>query len=260
MISRNKQLTFLFAVFVVGFVFFPGFVQAMVTDTDRDGLSDSDEFKYFTSSTMVDTDSDGYSDSEEVKNGYSPLVPKKTMGENDHDRDGLSDWLELWFGSKIGVPDTDGDMVSDYDEIMRGLSPTQTSTSTRFIRRIEVDLTTQRLFYFVDRVKIHNFPVSTGNPATPTPPGEYSIMSLIANKRYVGADYNLPGVKWNMAFLGGGYYIHGAYWHNDFGKRTHSHGCINMRTEDAGILYQYMDIGVPVTVTGTTPGRFFVGT
>jgi hypothetical protein len=42
---------------------------------------------------------------------------------------------------------------------------------------------------------------------------------------------------------GQGYSIHGAYWHNNFGYPM-SHGCVNMRPEDAEKIYNWVD---PVT-------------
>ena len=227
---------------------------------DKDGLSDEQEAVYHTDPNNPDTDGDGYSDGVEVEFDYSPhLGDHKRMHESDYDKDGLNDWLERWFGSDMGKADSDGDGYTDFDEVMSGHGPLDMATTTLFDRHVVVDLTKQQLYYFVDGVKIKSFPVSTGNPDTPTPPGEYNIQRMIDKKRYVGEDYNLPNVWWNMEFLPM-YYIHGAYWHNDFGIRTASHGCVNMKTEDAGLLYKYMDPGVSVTVTGTTPAKFYVGT
>jgi lipoprotein-anchoring transpeptidase ErfK/SrfK len=253
MSKLNKYL------FLFGFVFVASPVFAASIDTDRDGLSDEDEAYYHTDPNNPDTDGDGFWDGVEVDFDYSPHRGGAYMHENDYDDDGLNDWLERWFGSDMGVADTSGDGFTDFDRVMNGYSPISTATSTQFDRHITVDLTRQMLYYFVDNIKIKTFPVSTGNPSTPTPPGEYAIQRMIDVKRYVGADYDLPNVWWNMEFLPM-YYIHGTYWHNNFGIRTQSHGCVNMKTEDAGLLYKYMDINVPVTVTGTTPGRFYVGT
>ena len=232
----------------------PVVVFAVDIDTDQDGLSDMQEAKYYTDVNNPDTDGDGYPDGTEVKHGYSPHAGKGTMmHEHDYDNDGLNDWLEGWFNSDRGIADTDGDGHSDFDEVMRGYKPNEIDPMRIFSRHVEVDKTIQRLYYFVDGVKILNMPVSTGNPWTETPSGEFEIQRMIANKRYVGADYDLPDVPWNMLFRDGGYYIHGAYWHNDFGWRTHSHGCVNMRIPDAEILYKYIDVGVPVRVYGDTP-------
>jgi hypothetical protein len=254
MLKLNKYI------FLFGLLFVASPVFAASIDTDKDGLSDEEEVYYYTDPNNPDTDGDGYYDGVEVEFDYSPHVGgQKRMHEHDYDGDGLNDWLERWFGSDIGMPDTDGDELSDFDEVMFGHGPIAISSSTTFAREIVVNLTSQQLYYFVDGIKVKTFPVSTGNPSTPTPPGEFTIRRLVDNKRYVGEDYDLPNVKWNMEFLPM-YYIHGTYWHNSFGVRTYSHGCVNMKTEDAGLLYKYVDVDFPVTVTGTTPARFYVGT
>ena len=43
------------------------------TDTDVDGLADSEELRYGTNPNNPDTDSDGYKDGDEVNGGYNPL-------------------------------------------------------------------------------------------------------------------------------------------------------------------------------------------
>jgi len=233
-------------------------ISVWALDTDHDGLSDDLENFYYTDINNPDTDADGYSDGVEIQYDYSPHKGFATkMNEYDYDDDGLNDWLERWFGSDISKADTDGDGYSDFDEVMYGYSPIDSTGSTRFDRLIEVDRTNQRLYYFVDNVKLYNFPVSTGNPGTDTPAGQFIIEKKIESKRYIGPGYDLPGVLWNMQFKPE-YYIHGAYWHNNFGIRTQSHGCVNMNTDDAGILYKYVDIGIPIIVTGETPQNYFV--
>ncbi len=229
-------------------------------DSDSDGLSDELEKYYYTDPFNSDTDNDGYLDGEEVVGDYSPhLGNKKRLHEGDYDGDGLNDWLERWFGSDLGVTDSDGDGVEDLDEVLSGSSPAKFGTSTEFERHVVVDRSWQRLYYYVDGVKIKNFPVSTGIPYLETPGGEFSVTGKIPVKRYVGSDYDLPNVWWNLEFFPM-YYIHAAYWHNNFGMRTESHGCVNMRFKDAELLYRHIDVGVPITVTGTTPSRFYVGT
>ncbi|MBD3311295.1 MAG: L,D-transpeptidase family protein [Candidatus Magasanikbacteria bacterium] len=257
---KDKKLIFILlctALFVM-----PNFCYAEgeILDSDGDGLSDDLEKFYYTDPNLADTDHDGFLDGEEVNNDYSPHIGyKKRLHEYDYDKDGLNDWLERWFGSDIGKLDTDDDGINDFEEVMSGYKPNDTSTSTRFARKIVVDRTTQRLFYYVDGVKVANFPVSTGIPTMQTPKGEFKVTAMIPKKRYIGPDYNLPNVWWNMEFLPM-YYIHAAYWHNNFGLRTESHGCVNMRYSDAELLYKSIDLGVPITVTGTTPSRYYVGT
>lgn len=227
---------------------------AHAVDSDNDGLSDDEEVKlYRTDPLSADTDGDSFADGEEVMNGYSPLVAIKKLYEVDSDRDKLNDLLEIAFKTNLYSVDTDMDAETDYEEIMRGMSPVSSSSRAVLSRYIETDLTTQTMRYVVDEKLIYTFPISSGNPHTPTPVGSFKIMYKVPKMRYRGADYDLPNVKWNMAFKRGGYFIHTAYWHNNFGKKTNSHGCINMREADAALLYKYLDVGTEVRVVGKTP-------
>ena len=236
-------------------------VAVFAIDTDKDGLTDEQEmYTYYTDPNNADSDGDGFTDGDEVSRGFSPHVGSSTrMHQFDYDGDGLNDWLEIWFGSDIARTDTDGDGYSDFNEVMEGYDPTDSSLNRRFgdSRKIVVDRSTQQLGYFVDGVKIVGFPVSTGNPNTETPAGMYAVRRKIVKKDYRGPGYFVSDVTWNMEFLPM-YYVHAAYWHNDFGVRTHSHGCVNMREKDAKLLYQYIDVGVPVEIIGKTPKNYRV--
>lgn len=51
--------------------------------------------------------------------------------------------------------------------------------------------------------------------------------------------YILPGVPWVSFFEPEtGIAFHGTYWHQNFGVPM-SHGCINMKTEEARWLYRW---------------------
>lgn len=235
---------------IITLLLIPGLVLAQ--DSDGDGLTDEQEARYLTDPLVFDTDGDGYSDGLEVEFGYSPLVGEgRQMHQHDADGDGLNDWLEIWFGSSLQEGDSDSDGYSDFAEVMSGYSPAS-QTTTQFSRELVVDRSQQRMHYMVDGVKIRNYPVSTGNIWTETPTGTYAIRRKVDVKDYRGADYFVPDVWWNMEFLPM-YYIHAAYWHNDFGLRTHSHGCVNMTYDDAKELYQYATLGLPIRVIGETP-------
>lgn len=246
--------TFVFALFCV-----PMPAQAE-TDTDGDGLMDDMEVVYYTDVQNPDTDGDGYSDGIEIKSGYSPLIGNGIrIYHHDKDKDGLSDWHEYWFKSDMGKSDSDADGKSDLDAVLRGVSPVDASKT--FDRKILVDRSKQHMQYKVDGIDIKTFPVSTGNPKTETPEGVFEILDKKEKKDYIGPGYHMKDVMWNMLFIKkGGYYLHSAYWHNDFGKRTHSHGCINMTIADAKFIYPYVDVGVAVEVVGKTPKKFKVGT
>ena len=52
--------------------------------------------------------------------------------------------------------------------------------------------------------------------------------------------YTLPGVPWTSFFIfETGVAFHGTFWHNNFGIPM-SHGCINMRNEDAKWLFRWV--------------------
>lgn len=113
---------------------------------------------------------------------------------------------------------------------------------------IEVDLSEQRLYMKEGQTTVGSFLVSTGKYA-PTPTGEWRIWIKLRYTRMEGGSkalgtyYNLPNVPYVMYFYQG-YGIHGAYWHNDFG-RPRSHGCINMRPEEAGIVFNWASPQLP---------------
>lgn len=239
------------------FLFTPVF--AATLDSDQDGLSDNDEIHvYATNPQDADTDEDSYLDGREIAGGYSPHAgPDVRMSQHDLDNDGLTDLIETKFHTNLGKIDTDSDGHSDYDEIMFGYDPTSPAPSVRLSRAVVVDRTTQRMAFLVSGMEMKNFPVSTGNPFTPTPAGTFAVQAKREYVDYIGVGYNYPRIKWNLQFLPH-YYLHTATWHNDFGKRTRSHGCVNMRESDAAFLFKYLEVGVPVTVTGTTPAHLYV--
>lgn len=84
-------------------------------DQDGDGLYARDEFAYRTSDTEADTDGDGLTDYEEVREGWSvgdigvPPYPQRVYPDPRR-------------------PDTDGDSVSDADEMTAGTDPRNADT------------------------------------------------------------------------------------------------------------------------------------
>lgn len=152
-------------------------------------------------------------------------------------------------GVKVAAGDVDGDgrleIITLPERIFGNLR-----TEYKYI---EVDLKQQRLKYWQGGYQLGSFLISSGLAKTPTPTGEF----VIYNKRpkvtmswYYGPNnpmnYNLPGVPWVSSFSGH-YTIHGTYWHNNFGHPM-SHGCINMKTPEAKIIYDWADLGTKVII------------
>lgn len=121
-------------------------------------------------------------------------------------------------------------------------------------KHIEVHLASQELRAFeYDRLVLRTS-ISSGIPnedptdngvPTATPTGEFYI-EVKMPLRHMGDGnltsdleaYELPGVPWVSFFHITGVGFHGTYWHNDYG-RPMSHGCVNMRPEEAKWLYRW---------------------
>jgi len=126
-------------------------------------------------------------------------------------------------------------------------------------KHIYVDLSTQRLTAYDGHKEAMSFPVSTGR-WSPTPTGDFRIWVKLRYSHMEGGNksdgtyYNLYNVPYTMFFYSTdipksrGFGLHGAYWHNNFGHPM-SHGCINIRPEDAGFLYDWIG---PTTDGNTT--------
>jgi len=146
------------------------------------------------------------------------------------------------------------------------------------VKRIDVDLTNQRVYAFEDNKKVMEFVVSTGKWGR-TPTGTFRIayknyvQKMEGGNKALGTYYYLPNVHY-VQFFGNeqipwsrGFSFHEAYWHNNFGVPM-SHGCINMKLEDAQALYEWTtpdtggkwwakatgeNLGTVVMIYGQTP-------
>lgn len=134
-------------------------------------------------------------------------------------------------------------------------------------KHIEVNLTTQTLSAFEADKQVLRTTISSGLPSgsrsanglsTKTPQGEFRILDKMPAKHmgdgnlFADADdYELPGVPWTCFFTAQGHAFHGTYWHENFGVPM-SHGCVNMRTEDAKWLFHW---ALPPHEIGRTVNR-----
>jgi lipoprotein-anchoring transpeptidase ErfK/SrfK len=113
-------------------------------------------------------------------------------------------------------------------------------------RWIDVDLSQQRVYAYEGDTIMNSFIVSTGTWQTPTVTGTYKIWIKLRSTTMAGPGYYLPNVPYTMYFYKG-YGLHGTYWHNNFGTPM-SHGCVNLRVDDAAWLYNFASEGTTVNV------------
>jgi lipoprotein-anchoring transpeptidase ErfK/SrfK len=114
------------------------------------------------------------------------------------------------------------------------------------VRWIDVDLTNQMVYAYEGDVVVNSFLVSTGTWLTPTVTGKHKIWIKVRVQDMKGPGYYLPDVPYVMFFYRD-YGLHGTYWHNNFGTPM-SHGCVNLRTEDAAWLFNWASVGTIVNV------------
>lgn len=126
---------------------------------------------------------------------------------------------------------------------------------------VEVDRTTQHMWYIVDGSVAFEADVVTGLPTADreTPTGVYSILELKRDKTLVGETdpatgepiYETPVSYW-MRVTWTGIGFHDATWQPYFGGSLYqtngSHGCINMSYDEAATLYGMLSIGTPVII------------
>jgi lipoprotein-anchoring transpeptidase ErfK/SrfK len=134
-----------------------------------------------------------------------------------------------------------------FDEMTR-LSPDVPNDS----KHIYADLATQSVTAFEGDTAVLAARCSSGGKGTKTPLGDFrtfhkgpTIHMTNDGEAGAGQGYDLPGVPWVSFFTGTGISFHGTYWHNDYGK-PRSHGCVNLRPDDAKFLYRWSSPLVPV--------------
>jgi lipoprotein-anchoring transpeptidase ErfK/SrfK len=134
-------------------------------------------------------------------------------------------------------------------EIVHDAGYAQVLGTTDASKRIEVDLTNQRVYAYEGDKKVFDFLVSTGKwGRTPTGVfkiwGKFRYAKMEGGKKELNTYYYLPNVPFVMFFSNDeiaasrGFSIHGTYWHSNFGTPM-SHGCINMKTEEVEQLYYW---------------------
>lgn len=111
-----------------------------------------------------------------------------------------------------------------------------------------------------DRV-VRVYDVAAGKPSTPTPRGEFRIVSRVAHPTWYGPHQVVPpgaanplGTRW-MGLNIRGFGIHGTNAPRSIGHDA-SHGCIRMRNADVEELFELVSVGVEVELLGDSSDDF----
>ena len=135
-------------------------------------------------------------------------------------------------------------------------TPTPTPTPEPGPQRIEVDVSEQRMYVYEGDKLRWEWVVSTGEPARPTAIGSFAIQSKIDMAYASTWNLDMPhwlGIYWSGPLENGihalpvkrdtGYKL----WDGFLGQRV-SYGCVVLSDEDAETLYDWVEMGTPVTI------------
>jgi len=164
-------------------------------------------------------------------------------------RDEKNIWYEIYdnlLKTSFYVPSHNLRLIPD--EELTPLSPNIPAAD----KLIHVDLPQQMVTAFEGNTMVFSVRCSSGGKGTRTPTGEFSTYHKgpsihMTNQDEDGATnyYHLPGVPWVSFFTSEGSAFHGTYWHNDYG-RPRSHGCVNLKSQDAKWIYRWSSPNVPL--------------
>lgn len=117
---------------------------------------------------------------------------------------------------------------------------------------IEVDMTEQKMYYYVDGVLTIETPIVTGNTSRKmgTPSGVNYVYAKQKNRILRGRDYATHVDFWMP--VKGNIGIHDASWRGKFGGTIYqtngSHGCINTPRAAMEQLFEMAEVGTPVVM------------
>lgn len=119
---------------------------------------------------------------------------------------------------------------------------------------IEIDLTTQHLWYFKNGEVFLESDIVSGYPYNghSTPTGVFCVWSREKDRQLVGETYDTHVDYW-MPINWDGVGLHDAWWQTSFGGTVYqtkygSHGCINLPTDIAAKIYENVAVGTPVII------------
>ena len=122
-------------------------------------------------------------------------------------------------------------------------------------RVVLVSLVDRQLAVIQDGEVVATFQVAVGSDVTPSPSGEFKVVSRVENPTYyhpgvvIPAGKNNPlGTRW-LGLSQKGYGIHGTNAPSSIGHAA-SHGCIRLRNRDIEKLFTLVNVGDTVKIRG----------
>jgi lipoprotein-anchoring transpeptidase ErfK/SrfK len=129
------------------------------------------------------------------------------------------------------------------------------SNSQKSSRRVLVSIPDRKLAILENSNVVRTFPVAVGAALSPSPTGEFRIVSRLKDPTYYHTGVMIPpgkdnpiGPRW-LGLNKKGYGIHGTNEPKSIGKAA-SHGCIRMRNRDIERFYQMVSVGDVVEIHG----------
>jgi len=115
-------------------------------------------------------------------------------------------------------------------------------------RRIVISIPDRKLAVIEDDRVLKIYPTAVGEPVSPSPEGDFTIVNHIANPTWYHQGRVVPpgkanplGPRW-LGLSRKGYGIHGTNAPSSIGRNA-SHGCIRMRNRDVEELFDIVAVG-----------------
>jgi lipoprotein-anchoring transpeptidase ErfK/SrfK len=165
---------------------------------------------------------------------------------------------EYWQpGTTIHVRIATGGMPWGYDGLYGGNDLTLDFSIGQSLV-MEVDNGTKQMTVTQNGQVVRTIPVSLGKPSTPSSSGTMLIMSRFPTyhfdtRRELGTSAGyVVDVNFAEQLTTGGEFIHAAPWSvQQQGNTNVSHGCVNMSDENAEWIFNTVQVGDPITISGT---------
>ena len=124
------------------------------------------------------------------------------------------------------------------------------------VKRIVVDMATQRLTAWEGETLVFEFPITTGQDGEPTFAGEYEILDKEVDAYSEAWQLRVPfwmGI-YQFGDFENGFHAQpldgdgNEYWREALGHYPASHGCIVLAPDDAEALFNWAEVGTKVEI------------